>query len=91
MPPAMSARRSRGAGCCRVAAVVRVDGRGQLVIPGELRRAAGIGPGERMALLTWERGGRVCCLALVRAEELSDAAGRALQPFLGPAQGKKGG
>lgn len=64
-----------------MAAIVRVDGRGQLVLPSEVRRAAGIGAGERLAILTWEARGRTCCIALVRADELGGAASELLGPI----------
>ncbi|MEM2976115.1 MAG: HgcAB-associated protein [Thermoplasmata archaeon] len=83
--PAM--RSSRGAGCCRVAAIVKVDARGQLVLPSELRRAAGIGAGERLALLTWVVRGRTCCIALVRADELGGAARELIGPLSGARTG----
>jgi hypothetical protein len=32
----------------------------------------GLGPGDRLALSTVESGGRICCLLLVRADDLAD-------------------
>lgn len=59
--------------CCQVAAVVRVDERGQMVLPKDVRDRMGLAAGDRLALTTVESEGRVCCLVLVRADELADS------------------
>ncbi len=71
-----------GAGCCSVQAVVSVDERGQMVIPKDVRERAGIRPGDKFALVTWEKDGEVCCLSLVRAENLAEMVREMLQPIM---------
>jgi AbrB family looped-hinge helix DNA binding protein len=71
-----------GAGCCTVQAVVSVDERGQMVIPKDVRERAGIRPGDKFALVTWEKDGQVCCLSLVRAENLAEMVREMLQPIM---------
>lgn len=56
--------------CCTVQALIRVDERGQMVLPKDVREKAGIRGGDRMALTTIEKGGRVCCLVLSRVDDL---------------------
>ena len=56
---------------CRVEAVLSVDERGQMVLPKDVREKAGIKTGDKLALISWSRGGDVCCLALMKAENLS--------------------
>lgn len=68
---------------CKVEAVLSVDERGQMVLPKDVRERAGIQTGEKLALITWERDGRVCCLALIRAGELSGMVKVILGPLLG--------
>lgn len=81
-------RGARGAGagclgtCCRVEAVVAVDERGQMVLPKELRERAGIRPGDKLAVVAWQKGHRVCCLALVRAEAMAGLVGEILGPLV---------
>lgn len=70
------------AGACRVEAIVSVDERGQMVLPKELRTRAGIRPGERFALVSWERDGRLCCMTLTRVDELTDAVKVSLGPVM---------
>lgn len=58
------------AGNCRVEAVVSVDERGQMVLPKELRERAGIKPSDKLVAATWEKDGVVCCITLVKVEDL---------------------
>lgn len=55
---------------CRVEAVVSVDDRGQMVLPKELRERAGIKPSDKLVAATWEKDGQVCCITLVKVEDL---------------------
>lgn len=68
--------------CCRVETLVSVDARGQMVLPKDFRERAGIRPGDRLALVSWERDGEVCCLVLMKAEELGDLVKERLGPVL---------
>jgi len=58
--------------CCQVAAVVRVDERGQMVLPKDVRERMGLSAGDRLALTTIESKGAICCLVLVKADALVD-------------------
>lgn len=55
---------------CKVEAIVTVDERGQMVLPKDLREKAGIRPGDKLALASWEKDGVVCCLTLIKVEDL---------------------
>jgi antitoxin PrlF len=68
--------------CCRVEALVSIDERGQMVLPKELREKAGIRPGDKLALTTWERDGRVCCITMTKVEELTDMVKATLGPVM---------
>ena len=67
---------------CRVEALVSVDERGQMVLPKELREKAGIRAGEKLALTTWEKDGRVCCITINKAAELTDIVRATLGPVM---------
>jgi antitoxin PrlF len=58
--------------CCQVAAVVRVDERGQMVLPKDVRERMGLSAGDKLALTTIESKGEICCLVLVKADALVD-------------------
>jgi AbrB family looped-hinge helix DNA binding protein len=73
---------SGGAGCCAVQAMVSVDERGQMVIPKDVRDRAGIRPGDKFALVTWEKDGEVCCISLIRADNLAGMVKGLLQPVM---------
>ncbi len=56
-----------------VEAIVSVDERGQMVLPKELRKRAMIDPGDKLAAISLEKDGKVCCIMLIRAEQLVDS------------------
>ena len=65
---------------CQVQSLVSVDERGQMVLPKDVREKAKISPGDKLALITWERKGEFYCIVLIKAEELGDM----VRDFLGP-------
>jgi antitoxin PrlF len=69
-----------GSGRTRVESLITVDERGQTVLPKEIREKAGIRAGDKLAVITWEKEGKICCLFLIKAEELAGMA----RDFLGP-------
>ena len=66
--------------CCKVESIISVDDRGQMVLPKELRDRAKIRPGDKLAIVSWDKGGEICCFYLMKTEYL---AGR-VKDFLGP-------
>jgi len=67
---------------CRVEAVLSVDERGQMVLPKDVREKAGIKTGDKLALISWSRGEDVCCLALMKVENLSGMVKDVLGPLM---------
>lgn len=68
--------------CCRVESLASVDERGQMVLPKELRDRAKIRAGDKMALVTWESDGKVCCIVLIRADEFTGMVKGMLGPVM---------
>ena len=68
--------------CCRVEALVSVDDRGQMVLPKDLRERANIKAGDKLAVTTWEKDGKVCCISLTKAEDLTDMMRAVLGPLM---------
>ena len=66
--------------CCKVEALLSVDERGQMVLPKEIREKAEIHTGDKLALVTWEKDGKVCCFTLIKVDEL----GVMVKGFLAP-------
>jgi AbrB family looped-hinge helix DNA binding protein len=67
---------------CTVEAVLSVDERGQMVLPKDVREKAGIKTGDKLALISLDKNGSVCCLALMKAENLSSMVKDMLGPLL---------
>lgn len=72
----------RKGGRCIVEAIVSTDERGQMVLPKELRTRAGITPGDKLAVVSWEKNGTVCCITLIRAEELEESVKTVVGPMV---------
>lgn len=69
-------------GCCRVESVISVDERGQMVLPKEIREKAGIVAGGKLAVISWEKDGKVCCISLIRAEDFEEMVKGLLGPMM---------
>jgi AbrB family looped-hinge helix DNA binding protein len=67
---------------CNVEAMVSVDERGQMVLPKDVRDKARIGAGDKLAVISWQKDGEVCCLALLRVENLTDIVRERLRPVV---------
>jgi AbrB family looped-hinge helix DNA binding protein len=80
----MTKKKESGAGgsCCQVTSLVSVDERGQMILPKEIRERAGIKAGDKLALVAWEKDGAVCCLTLIKADELGGMVKEMLGPLL---------
>ena len=72
-----------GFGGCRVESLLTVDDRGQMILPKEIRDKAGIKGGDKLALVSWEKGGKVCCFSLIKVEEFSGLIKGLLGPLMG--------
>jgi AbrB family looped-hinge helix DNA binding protein len=57
--------------CCTVTGVVSVDGRGQIVLPKDLRDQAGIKAGDKLAVVALGEPRETCCLMLLKTNELN--------------------
>ena len=66
----------------KVEAVLSIDERGQMLIPKDVREKAGINTGSKLALISWEKNGGICCLALIKVEALSGMVKEVLDPLV---------
>ena len=84
------AAKSNGKACClpgsmsscRVESIVSVDERGQMVLPKDIREKAKIRPGDKLAVVSMEKDSKVCCLSLIRVEELEGMVKSVLGPVI---------
>ena len=68
--------------CCKVESIVSVDERGQMVLPKEVREAAGIRAGDKLAVVMWKKGENVCCVSLIKADALTGMVKGMLGPLM---------
>ena len=78
----MAERGKNDEGCCGVEALISVDERGQMVLPKDVRESAGIRPGDKLALIAWKKNGAVCCMTLIKADELRGMVRNKLGPIM---------
>jgi bifunctional DNA-binding transcriptional regulator/antitoxin component of YhaV-PrlF toxin-antitoxin module len=53
-----------------------------MVLPKDIREKTEIKTGDKLALISWEKDGRICCLALMKAENLSGMVKEVLGPLI---------
>ena len=81
----------KGTSCCKVESVVSVDDRGQMVLPKELREKAQIKAGDKLAVIAMEKDGKICCLSLIKVNEMEQMVKDMLGPVMNEImKGKKG-
>jgi AbrB family looped-hinge helix DNA binding protein len=66
----------------KIESVLSVDERGQMILPKDLRTRAGIGPGDKLAVVSHERDGEVCCISLIKVESLTAMVRGVLGPMM---------
>ncbi len=71
-----------GISCCKVESVISVDDRGQMVLPKEIRDKANIRAGDKLAVISWEKDGEVCCISLIKAEGFTNMVKGVLGPMM---------
>ena len=67
---------------CKIDAVVTMDAKGQIVLPKNLREKADLKPTDKIAVVAYEKEGKVCCMVLIKAERLAGAVSKTLSPLL---------
>ena len=71
-----------GSPCCRVEAVVSIDERGQMVLPKEIREKAQIGAGDKLAIVSWMTGEKLCCISLMKTDNFAGMVKEILGPMM---------
>ncbi|MDD1745704.1 MAG: AbrB/MazE/SpoVT family DNA-binding domain-containing protein [Candidatus Methanoperedens sp.] len=69
-------------GCCKVESVISVDERGQMVLPKEIRDKANIRACDKLAVISMEKDGAVCCISLIKVEKLEEMVKGMLGPVM---------
>jgi AbrB family looped-hinge helix DNA binding protein len=71
-----------GGSCCKVESLISVDERGQMVLPKEMREKANIRPGDKLALVSWEKNGKICCITMIKADDFADMVKGLIGPMM---------
>jgi len=72
----------KSAGCCKVESVISVDERGQTVLPKDIRDKANIRAGDKLAVVSMEKDGKICCISLIKVEEFEEMVKGVLRPII---------
>ena len=67
---------------CRVESLITIDERGQIVLPKELRDKLKLRAGDKLAVISWEKNGEICCLSLVKADNFKGMLANLLGPMI---------
>jgi len=70
-----------GAGGFKIEALVSIDDRGQMVLPKDIRDKAGIKAGDKLVVVGFEQDNKLCCISLIKTEELTDMVKNILGPM----------
>jgi AbrB family looped-hinge helix DNA binding protein len=73
---------AEGGSCCKVESLISVDERGQMVLPKEMREKANIRPGDKLALVSWEKNGKICCITMIKADDFADMVKGLIGPMM---------
>ena len=74
--------RNQKTNCCKVESVITIDDRGQMVLPKDIREKAQIRAGDKLAIIVMEKDGKVCCLSLIKVEEMEQMVKDMLGPVM---------
>ncbi len=65
---------------CKIESVVTLYSKGQIILSKNLRERAGFEANGKIALMSFEKKGEVCCVLMIKAERLGEAMAKALSP-----------
>lgn len=68
--------------CCKVESIISVDDRGQMVLPKDVRAKANIKPGDKLALVCWDKNGETQAICLIKVEALTGMVKDVLSPVM---------
>jgi len=67
---------------CKIEAIITMDAKGQIVLPKDLREKADLKAADKIAVVAYEKEGKVCCIMMIKAERLVGAVSKTLSPLL---------
>ena len=67
---------------CKIDAIITMDAKGQIVLPKDLREKADLKAADKIAVVAYEKEGKICCIVMIKAERLAGAVSKTLSPLL---------
>lgn len=67
--------------CCKIEAIVSVDERGQMILPKDVRERAEIKAGDKLAVVSCQKDGKISCLSLIKADEFKESIKKSFGPM----------
>ncbi len=68
--------------CCQVEALITIDGRGQIVLPKDVREKRKIKAGDKFVVINYESDEQVCCIFLIKADDFGETVKGMLEPMM---------
>jgi AbrB family looped-hinge helix DNA binding protein len=68
--------------CCKIEAIISIDERGQMILPKDVRERADIKAGDKLALVSSQKDGKICCISLIKADEFKESVKKTFGPML---------
>lgn len=69
-------------GSCKVESVISTDDRGQMGPLKVFRDMVKIRAGDKLAIISWEKYGKVCCISLIKVNDLAEMVNGMLGPLM---------
>ena len=66
----------------KVEAILTLDARGQILIPKDVREQAQMNVGDKLALISHNHEGKICCLYLIPVNDLSSKTTKLMHHIL---------
>ena len=74
--------KNKEASCCKVESIISIDERGQMVLPKDIRDKANISAEDKLAVVSFEKEDKVCCICLIKVENLTEMVKDMLGPVM---------
>ncbi|MCE7738656.1 MAG: AbrB/MazE/SpoVT family DNA-binding domain-containing protein [Candidatus Heimdallarchaeota archaeon] len=73
---------SEGSGCCHVEGVVQLDGRGQIVLPKNLREKMNLKEGDKLVVISMNEKGKIASISLMKSSRFDGMVKLSLRPIM---------
>ena len=68
--------------CCKIEGIVQIDSRGQIVLPRDLRKEAGLTEGTKLVVVRLQNKGEIAGICLYKTDEFNIVVKDLLNPVM---------